>query len=91
MILSRTGRQFLVQNGATDPFSNLKNDKNEHSKNHEEVKKSPCYNWIQAHELSNDCENFEHSLSVNIDSDECDVSVDSNTTYVDSLECNMKD
>ena len=72
-------------------FSNYKNDKNEHSKNHEEVKKSPCYNWTQTRELSNDCENFEHSLSVNIDSDECDVSVDSNTTYVDSLECNMKD
>ena len=69
--------------------SYYKTDENELSKNHEEVKKT-CYNWTQTPELSNDCEKFEHSLSVNVDSDECDQSDDSNTTYVDSIECNMK-
>ena len=71
-------------------FSYYKNDKNVHSNNPEEVKKTFC-NWNLTPDASNDCDKFQHSLSVNVDSDECDQSVDSNTTYVDSFECNMKD
>ena len=72
-------------------FSNYKTDKNEHSKNLGEIKKSPCSNWTRKRVLSKDWEKFEHSLTENIDSDESDVSVDSDTTYVDSFECNMED
>ena len=41
--------------------------------------------------LSIDCENLEHSLTEDIDSDESDVSIYSDTTYVDSFECNIED
>ena len=65
-----------------------KTDINELSNNPEEVKKTFC-NWNLTPEASNDCDKFEHSLTVNVDSAESDKSDHTHTTDVDSIQCNM--
>ena len=47
-------------------------------------------NWNPTPEASNDCDKFEHSLTVNVDSAESDKSDDTHTTDVDSIQCNIK-
>ena len=50
---------------------------------HPTFKKTFC-NWSLTPEASNDCDKFEHSLTVNVDSAESDKSDDTHTTDVDS-------
>ena len=44
-----------------------------------------CSNLTKKRVLSIGCENLQHSLTEDIDSDESDVSIYSDTTYVDSF------
>ena len=61
------------------------------SKTMEKLRKFPVLIGQKKCVLSIDYENLEHSLIEDIDSDESDVSIYSDTTYVDSFECNIED